>query len=99
MALAGASGTAVAGPFDGQWALERQDCAVSTGTSDRAPPAITNSWLEFHESAYEISAIEPIGSQETAWTGTQTCCVEGETWTVSSIFALSPLCRLDRRAG
>jgi hypothetical protein len=90
MALAGASGTAVAGPLDGQWALERQDCTVSPGTSDRVSLAITDTRMEFYESACEMTAIEPIGSQGSAWRVTRTCRGEGETWTVSSIFALAP---------
>lgn len=90
MALAGASGTAVAGPLDGQWALVPQDCQVAPGTSDRVPLVISDKRMEFYESACGISAIEPIGTQESAWKVTRTCRGEGETWTVSSIFAVAP---------
>lgn len=83
-----ASGAAIAGPLDGRWALDSEDCARQPGTSDRVPVTIAGDTMDFYESACEIGQIEPIGEQDAAWRVSRTCGGEGERWTVRSIFAI-----------
>lgn len=82
------AGTAIAGPLDGRWAMSRDDCRLDPGTSDRIPVTIADDRMDFYESICEISAIEEIGGQASAWRVARECRGEGEVWTVSSIFAI-----------
>lgn len=79
---------AVAAPFDGRWALDRDDCRSSPGSGDSVPVTIGGNRMDFYESTCEIGAVEAIGAQDSAWRVTRTCGGEGETWTVRSIFAI-----------
>lgn len=82
------STAAVAAPFDGRWALDSDDCRNRPGAGDRVPVTIARNRMDFYESACEISALEAIAAQGSAWRVTRTCGGEGETWTVRSIFAV-----------
>jgi len=77
-----------AAPFDGRWAMTIGDCGVAPGMSDRVPLSIAGDTFEAYEGRCVIASLEAIGAQEAAWRVTRTCSGEGETWTVSSIFAI-----------
>jgi len=88
LAIMVVSSVAGATPFDGRWALDRDDCRNAPGAGDRVPVTIAGNRMDFYESVCEIGAIEAIGAQDSAWQVTRTCGGEGETWTVRSIFAM-----------
>jgi hypothetical protein len=82
------AGPVAAAPFDGRWALSRDDCRLAPGASDRVPVTIAGNRMDFYESACEITGIEAIGAQDAAWGVVRTCGGEGEVRTVRSIFAV-----------
>ena len=82
------TGSALAGPLDGRWALAQQDCTQPPGTSDRVPMAIAGNEIKFHESSCVLSRLEAIGEGNAAWRVTRICSAEGESWSIDSIFAL-----------